>query len=64
MYSDVNTFCITGLSDCVLALGFEKMSRGSLKSTVSIIKKSKYCEKNLYTQPIIDSVSNACLNTH
>jgi hypothetical protein len=26
--------------------------------------KSKYCEKNLYTQPIIDSVSNACLNTH
>ena len=38
MYSDVNTFCLTGLSDCVLALGFEKMSRGSLKNTVSIIK--------------------------
>ena len=27
-----------GLSDCVLAVGFEKMQRGSLGSTVKLIK--------------------------
>jgi len=42
VFSNVNTFYITGLSDCVLALGFEKMSRGSLKNTVSIIKCLKH----------------------
>lgn len=35
---------VTGVADCVLALGFEKMERGSLQAKVNIFR----CFKDMY----------------
>lgn len=68
-------FLCTGISDCVLALGFEKMERGSLGTKVCLylliiqqlflmyVLCTKVKEGSNLNEPQIEAISNSLTNS-